>query len=98
MVEQRPDRGANWAYVSLVTVLPGLSLDPKLALGVQFVVFEAIVLIVAGVYGRWTAVPAARNGHAAGRHPLSPSLSRAASSTRTTTPTAPAQNAAIASA
>jgi len=59
MVEQRPDRGANWAYVSLVTVLPGLSLDPKLALGVQFVVFEAVAIGLAAWYGLWQALPLA---------------------------------------
>lgn len=59
MAHQRPDRSGSWAYVSLVTVLPGLSLDPLLALGVQFVVFEAGAIGLAAWYGLWQALPIA---------------------------------------
>ena len=54
-----PQYGETWVYESLIGAVPGLDLSDRTALVTQFVVFEAIVLIVAGVYGRWTAVPAA---------------------------------------
>jgi len=54
-----PQYGETWVYESLIGAIPGLDLSDRAALITQFVVFEAIVLVVAGVYGRWTAVPAA---------------------------------------
>ncbi|NHX34953.1 MULTISPECIES: DUF7530 family protein [Halolamina] len=54
-----PQYGETWVYESLIGAVPGLDLSDRAALVTQFVVFEAIVLVVAGVYDRWTAVPAA---------------------------------------
>ena len=46
-------------YESLVGAVPGLDLSDRTALALQFVVFESLVLLAAGAYGRWAAVPAA---------------------------------------
>ncbi|WP_049981187.1 DUF7530 family protein [Halolamina rubra] len=54
-----PQYGETWVYESLIGAVPGLNLSDRAALVTQFVVFEAIVLAVAGVYGLWSAVPAA---------------------------------------
>ena len=54
-----PDYGETWVYESLVGAIPGLNLSDRAALGLQFVVFEGIVLALAAVYNLWTAVPAA---------------------------------------
>lgn len=59
MAGQRPDGRGGWAYVSLVTVLPGLSINPFVALGAQFVVFEGAAIVLAATYGLWQALPLA---------------------------------------
>ncbi|GAB7093920.1 hypothetical protein JCM30237_10720 [Halolamina litorea] len=54
-----PHYGETWVYESLVGAVPGLDLSHRTALAVQFLAFEALVFIVAGVYDLWMAVPAA---------------------------------------
>lgn len=54
-----PHYGETWVYESLVGTIPGLDLTDRAALLIQFVAFEAAVLVVAAVYDRWMAVPAA---------------------------------------
>ncbi len=48
--------GETWTYESIVGAIPGLSLPPAVAVGVQFVLFEALLLVLAAVYGLWEAV------------------------------------------
>jgi len=55
----QPHYGETWVYESLVGAVPGLNLSDRTALTLQFVAFESLVLIAAGVYGHWEAVPAA---------------------------------------
>ncbi|MFB6111151.1 MAG: hypothetical protein ABEJ35_01300 [Halobacteriaceae archaeon] len=50
--------GETWVYESIVGAVPGLSLRPRTAVIVQFVVFEAVVLLLAASYDQWRAVPA----------------------------------------
>jgi len=52
------DYGETWVYESLVGAIPGLSLPVRDALALQFVLFEVGIVLVAGVYGLWSAVPA----------------------------------------
>lgn len=54
-----PEYGETWVYESLVGVIPGLGLSDRVALAIQFVAFEALVLVFATVYNLWNAVPAA---------------------------------------
>lgn len=49
----------DWAYVSIVSVLPGISLDGRLALLVQFVLFEAAAVVLAVWFDRLSALPSA---------------------------------------
>jgi hypothetical protein len=49
----------GWAYVSIVSAVPGLSLDPRVALPVQFLFFEGVTLALAVWYDLWPAVPVA---------------------------------------
>ncbi|MDX1744990.1 MAG: hypothetical protein R3324_03555 [Halobacteriales archaeon] len=49
----------DWAYVSIVSVLPGLSLDVRLALLVQFLLFEGGAVVLSLWYGRLGVLPAA---------------------------------------
>jgi hypothetical protein len=53
-----PHLGEAWVYESLVSAVPGVELSDRTALLIQFVVFEAIVLVTAAVYDLWAAVPA----------------------------------------
>ncbi|MGB9986914.1 DUF7530 family protein [Salarchaeum japonicum] len=48
--------GRTWVYESIVGAIPGLSLPDRLAVAVQFVLFETLVLAAAAVYGYWNAV------------------------------------------
>ncbi|GAA0650277.1 DUF7530 family protein [Salarchaeum japonicum] len=48
--------GRTWVYESIVGAIPGLSLPDRLAVAVQFVLFEALVLAAAAAYGYWNAV------------------------------------------
>lgn len=52
----RTDSG-GWAYVSLVSALPGVTPDPRLALAVQFLCFEGVAIGLAAWYERWGALP-----------------------------------------
>jgi hypothetical protein len=56
MVADRTEAG-GWAYVSLVSAIPGLAIDPRRALVVQFVLFEGVAVGLAAWYGRWAALP-----------------------------------------
>jgi hypothetical protein len=50
--------GETWVYESIVGAVPGISLSPRIAVIVQFVGFEAVLLGLATVYDLWSAVPA----------------------------------------
>jgi len=50
----RPEHGESWVYEGIIA-FPGLNLDGRQALVLQFVVFEAAVLAVAWIYGLWWA-------------------------------------------
>jgi len=56
-----PDR-AGWAYVSLLSALPGISVSPRVALAIQFLVFEAAAIALGAWYGQWAVVPLATAG------------------------------------
>lgn len=47
----------GWAYVSLISTLPGLSLPPRRALALQFVAFEGAAVALSAWYGLWEALP-----------------------------------------
>jgi hypothetical protein len=46
-----PEFGETWVYESIVGALPGVSLSPGMAVGLQFVGFELAVLVLAAIYG-----------------------------------------------
>ncbi|WP_137286519.1 DUF7530 family protein [Halorussus salinisoli] len=48
--------GETWVYESIVGAIPGLSLSPPVAVGVQFAAFEGLILGFAAVYDLWSAV------------------------------------------
>jgi hypothetical protein len=50
--------GETWVYESIIGALPGISVSPGLALVIQFTLFEAAILVLAWVYGLWTAAVA----------------------------------------
>ncbi|MFC4990019.1 DUF7530 family protein [Saliphagus infecundisoli] len=50
--------GETWVYESIVGALPGVDLPDRVAVAIQLAAFEAAILVVAAVYGLWTAVPA----------------------------------------
>ncbi|UPW01993.1 hypothetical protein M0R88_07825 [Halorussus gelatinilyticus] len=50
--------GETWVYESIVGAIPGLSLSQPVAVGVQFAVFEGLILAFAAMYDLWSAVPA----------------------------------------
>ena len=50
--------GETWVYESIIGALPGVNVSPGLALAIQFTVFEAAILVLAWVYGLWTAAAA----------------------------------------
>jgi len=54
-----PDYGETWTYESIIGALPGIDVSPRVAVLIQFVVFEAAVLAFAAIYDLWSAVPAA---------------------------------------
>jgi hypothetical protein len=55
---QQPSYGETWVYESLVGAVPGLRLPAPVAVGVQFCLFEAGILLLAGYYGLWRAAVA----------------------------------------
>jgi hypothetical protein len=54
----RPEYGETWVYESIIGALPGISVSPRLALTIQFVAFEAAVLVLAWLYDLWAAAVA----------------------------------------
>jgi hypothetical protein len=54
----RPEYGETWVYESIIGALPGIRLGGRAALALQFVGFEAAILVLAAVYGLWTAAVA----------------------------------------
>lgn len=59
MTEHRPDEGGGWAYVSLISTLPGVSLDNRLTLVMQLGLFEGLAIGIAVWYDLWRALPVA---------------------------------------
>ncbi|AGB35958.1 DUF7530 family protein [Natronococcus occultus] len=55
-MSRTPEYGETWVYESIVGALPGVELSDRLAIGIQFTVFEGALLAVAAVYGLWDAV------------------------------------------
>jgi hypothetical protein len=53
-----PDYGEAWVYESIVGALPGADLSGPKAVALQLVLFEAVLIGLAWVYGFWNAVPA----------------------------------------
>lgn len=51
----RPEYGETWVYEGIVGAIPGLDLDQRTALAVQFVAFESAVLLLAWAYDLWYA-------------------------------------------
>lgn len=47
----------GWAYVSLISTLSGLSLEPRRALALQFVAFEGAAVALSAWYSLWEALP-----------------------------------------
>jgi hypothetical protein len=47
--------GETWVYESIIGAVPGVNLSQRAAFAVQFGLFEAGILVLAVVYGRWTA-------------------------------------------
>ena len=50
--------GEAWVYESIVGASPGLSLSQPVAVGIQFLLFEGLILGFAAVYDLWSAVAA----------------------------------------
>jgi len=46
-----PAFGETWVYESLVGAIPGVSLSPRVAVGLQFAGFELAVIVLAAIYG-----------------------------------------------
>jgi len=53
------DYGRAWTYESIVGAIPGVDVPDRVALAVQFALFEGAVLALAAASGLWGAVPAA---------------------------------------
>lgn len=52
-----PEYGEAWVYESIVEALPGVDVSERAAVALQFLGFEAALLVLAAVYGLWEAVP-----------------------------------------
>jgi hypothetical protein len=48
-----PEYGETWVYESIIGALPGIDVSERLALVIQFTLFEVGVLVLAAVYGLW---------------------------------------------
>jgi len=48
-----PEYGETWVYESIIGALPGVDISERLALVIQFTLFEVGVLVLAAVYGLW---------------------------------------------
>jgi hypothetical protein len=57
--DRGPIYSGGWAYVSIVSALPGLSVDVRLALAVQFLLFEAGAVVLVVWYDLWCGLPVA---------------------------------------
>jgi len=53
-----PEYGETWVYESIVGALPGIDLPRSVAVGIQLLVFEVGVLLLAWYYDLWTAAVA----------------------------------------
>ncbi len=53
------DPRGGWAYVSLVSALPGVTLSERAALAVQLLLFEGGAVALSATTGRWDALPLA---------------------------------------
>ena len=47
-----PEYGETWVYESIIGALPGIDISERLALVIQFTLFEVGVLVLAAVYGQ----------------------------------------------
>ncbi|MFC4246939.1 hypothetical protein ACFOZ7_07995 [Natribaculum luteum] len=47
--------GETWVYESMVGAIPGVDVSERVALAIQFVAFEGIILGLAAIYDLWTA-------------------------------------------
>lgn len=54
--QDHDEAAGGWAYVSLVTAVPGITLDPRIALPAQFLAFEAVTVALTAWYDLWPAV------------------------------------------
>ncbi|MFB6070682.1 MAG: hypothetical protein ABEJ76_06615 [Halanaeroarchaeum sp.] len=54
--------GETWVFESIVGAIPGVDLDDRTALGVQFALFQGAAVVLAAAYGLWSALPAATAG------------------------------------
>jgi hypothetical protein len=50
-----PEYGETWVYESIIGALPGIDLSVRVAIGIQFAVFEASILLLAWYYGFFDA-------------------------------------------
>lgn len=57
MDERLPETGGGWAYVSLVSALPGRSMDERSAIAIQFGLFEGAAVVLAAQYDLWHVLP-----------------------------------------
>ncbi|MFD1565394.1 hypothetical protein ACFR99_17800 [Haloarchaeobius amylolyticus] len=48
--------GETWVYESLLGTIPGVRVSSRTAIGIQFLGFEAAILVVAAIYDLWAAV------------------------------------------
>jgi hypothetical protein len=55
---QTPQYGETWVYESIVGALPGASLSGWTAVGLQILVFQASLFVLAWLYDLWSVVPA----------------------------------------
>lgn len=51
----RPKYGETWVYESIIGALPGIYISPRVALAIQFVGFEAAIILLSWYYDLWTA-------------------------------------------
>jgi hypothetical protein len=53
------DFRAGWAYLGIVSAVPGLNVDVRLAIAVQFLLFQGAAVLLAVWYELWGALPVA---------------------------------------
>jgi hypothetical protein len=54
----RPEYGETWVYESIIGALPGIYIGQRMALAIQFVGFEAAIVLLSWYYDLWTAAVA----------------------------------------